>query len=227
MKLTVDEKSLVLEFFKEFQENESCLLRSVDLQNIANDLDQGSEVELDVEDAPREIFYSPDTFLEWINSSVGENLALKDLLNSSDMEVVFNYSSNEEYGEEYHIIFASEKDGLFISLTGNMGQYNDENYDAHAYINFDFKSPKKTTQQKLLKAVSSTVKEFASTLQQKVNGAIKGLPPSLQDEAQHILTQEFLKIECLKPVLVEKERQELLSHVESSASQAKTKKRKV
>lgn len=231
MKLTSKEKELVLEFFNGFQKSGNNLYQNIEIGHISEDLEDGSVVDLELEEAPRDLFWEPATLLEWIKSSINENAEIAQFFNFSNMKMVFNYSAPEEYGEEYHIVYASDDDGLFISLTGNMGEYSDENYDARADISFDFKSSKEHTQNRLLSIVGNTISSFASTLQSKVNAATQNLPAGLKTQAQHIIMEEFLKTECLKPVLAEKSRQELMSHVENHVedlgSTPKAKSRKV
>lgn len=231
MKLTSDEKNLVLEFFKGFQRSGERLYQNITLDHISEDLENGSIVDLELEEAPRDLFWDPKTLLEWLQSAIDGNVEISQFFNFSNMKMVFNCSTPEEYGEGYHIVYASEDDGLFVSLTGNMGEYSDENYDARADIRFEFKSSKEHTQNQLLSIVSNTIGSFASELQSKVNGATQNLPAALKAQAQHIMMEEFSKIECLKPVLAEKSRQELMSHVENHVkdvgSAPKTKSRKV
>lgn len=207
------------------------MYQNIEVGHISEDLEDGCAVDLELDEAPRDLFYEPETLLEWIKSSINGNTEIDQFFNFSNMKMVFNYSSPEEYGEEYHIVFASEDDGLFISLNGEMGEYSDENYDARANICFDFKSSKEHTQNKLLNIVSNTISSFANTLQNKVNAATQNLPAGLKTQAQHIIMEEFLKTECLKPVLAEKSRQELMSHVENHVedlgSVPKAKSRKV
>ncbi len=231
MKLTSNEKELVLEFFNGFQKAGSTLYQNIELEHISQNLEDGCVVDLELEEAPRDLFWEPRTLLEWIKSSIDGNSAIDKFFNFSNMKMVFNYSTPEEYGENYHIVFASEDDGLFISLTGNMGEYSDENYDARADISFDFKSSKENTQNRLLSIVGSTISSFALTFQSKMNEATQNLPAGLKTQAQHIMMKEFSEIECLKPVLAEKSRQELMSHVENHVedigSSPKIKSRKV
>lgn len=230
MKLTSDEKNLIVEFFKGFQKSGERFYQNIALDHISEDLENGSIVDLELEEAPRDLFWEPKTLLEWLESAIDGNAKIAQFFNFSNIKMVFSCSTPEEYGEDYHIIYASEDDGLFISLTGNMGQYSDENYDARADIRFEFKSPKEHTQNRLLSVVSNTISGFASELQSKVNEATQNLPAGLKTQAQYIMIEEFSKIECLKPVLAEKSRQELMSHVEShvedvgSAPKAKSRK---
>ena len=224
MDLTSNEKQLILNFLNEFQKNGKDLYQEIDLDNVQNDLDSGSILEIELYDAPRDLFYDSKTFLNWIQSSVEENSETAQFFNLSGIQKVFSNSGNDGDGDSYHFIFASEEDGLFVSLSGSMGEYCDENYDATAYISFDFKSSKENTHQRLLKTVSNTVREFAATLQSKVDEATADLPASLKQQAQHIMLEEFSKIECLHPVLVEKSRQELMSHVESVQTNTKPQK---
>lgn len=231
MNLTPNEKELVLEFFNGFQKAGKSLYQNIELEHITEDLENGSVVDLELDEAPRDLFWEPETLLKWIKSSIDGNSAIDQFFNFSHMKMVFQYSTPEEYGEDYHIVFASEDNGLFVSLIGNMGEYSDENYDARADISFDFKSSKENTQNRLLKIVANTISNFASTLQSKMNGATENLPAGLKTQAQHIMIEEFLKTECLKPVLAEKSRQELMSHVENHVedigSTPKAKSRKV
>lgn len=220
MDLTSNEKQLILNFLNEFQKNGKDLYQEIDLDNVQNDLDSGSILEIELYDAPRDLFYDSKTFLNWIQSSVEENSETAQFFNLSGIQKVFSNSGNDGDGDSYHFIFASEEDGLFVSLSGSMGEY----CDATAYISFDFKSSKENTHQRLLKTVSNTVREFAATLQSKVDEATADLPASLKQQAQHIMLEEFSKIECLHPVLVEKSRQELMSHVESVQTNTKPQK---
>lgn len=224
MDLSANEKQLVLNFLNEFQKNGKDFYQDIDLENVKDDLESGSELEIELYEAPRDLFYDPDTLLNWIKSSVEKNGETAKFFNVSALKQLFSNSGNDGDGDSYHFIFASEQDGLFISLAGGMGEYCDENYDATAYISFDFKSSQENTQQRLLKTVANTVKEFAAALQSKVNGVTSDLPATLKQQAQQIMLEEFSQIECLQPVLVEKNRQELMSHVDSVVPTPKTKK---
>lgn len=226
MELNSNEQQMVWNFLTEFQKNGKDLYQEINLDDAKNDLENDSILELELYEAPRDLFYDEKTLLKWIQSSVEENGEIAKFFNLSEIKQVFSDNGNDGDGDTYHIIFASERDGLFISLSGSMGEYCDENYDATAYITFDFKSSQENTQTQLLKTVSTTVRGFASALQSKVNGATAHLPAAVKDQAQQIMMEEFLKIECLQPTLAEKSRQELMSHVDNIAT-PKAKRRKV
>lgn len=227
MKLDSNEQQMVWNFLMEFQKNGKDLYQDLDLDDAKNDLEKDSVLELELYEAPRDLFYDNKTLLEWIRSSVEENDEIARFFNLSEIKQVFSDNENDGDGDGYHMVFASEGDGLFISLSGSMGEYCDENYDATAYITFDFKSSKENTQIQLLKTVSNTVRRFASNLQSKVDGATQSLPAAVKERAQQIVMEEFLQIECLQPTLAEKSRQELMSHVDNVEQPAKAKRRKV
>jgi len=184
---------------------------------------EDSVVKMQFDQAPRDLFWVTD-FLPSLLQNCAKD---QNVFDFSDLKNVFTYEFADGDGDNYIMLYASEKSGVFVRLSGYMGEYCDDNYDARANVLMDFSITPEQTQKIIIKEVKQSVRSVAQSLQSKMNGITTAVPSWLKEDVDEIVLKEFLSIDLFKPVLAKKSQQELQSHVDTVTPSAAKKSRKV
>ena len=182
-----------------------------------------SVVEMRFDQAPRDLFWANDFLPSLLQNCAQE----QNVFDFSDLKNVFAYEFADGDGDNYIMLYASEKSGVFVRLSGYMGEYCDDNYDARATVLMDFSITPEQIHQMIIKEVKHSVRAVAQSLQSKMNGITTAVPSGLKEDVNEIVLKEFLSIDLFKPVLAKKSQQELQSHVDTVTPSAAKKPRKV
>ncbi len=172
----------------------------------------GQEFNIDLESVDRDVFYGmtmPHMYAEAL-----KNAGVKSSEQPPLQKLFEDCFSDSDGDEQYTLFFGNKDGGDLIKIEGTLGPYCDENFDANGNLTIFFACPPHEIRDKIMREAKLCGERLASDLQDRVNGMLNGLPSEWKDEVNSALTNEFLQKEFFRPVLAQKSKTELLSHVE-------------
>ena len=217
-------------------ENEFCYGDET-LSEVASSIkqDQTFIEGVEIEQVSRSAFYGGKGLLEVIKQVVNsyepedeeETIDLAQALNLDHAQPLF-YASEPDEGGEYVLVLIGHRgenpaQNWVLHVSAFMGEYCDEDYDLSANVSFHTNVSKLDMDQQLQQAtqdwVGRHVKQFSSAL----NAIKNSLPVSLQATFNESVLNTLQDVDLFRPVLANKENQELSSHVEEASQTSPSK----
>ena len=167
------------------------------------------------EGVSRSILDNEESFLHVFQNAC-KNSELKKEFDVQNADIVFRNAelvgSDSDYVQYEYWLANPEKNWLVI-VTGGMGSYCDENYDATADFEFDIDCDASNLEQKISARVTQWSAQLSASLQKSVNEVLETVPENQRAALHAVIVNQFKKTDFFAPILADKENQEITSHV--------------
>lgn len=172
--------------------------------------------EVECQGVSRSLLDSEDSFVALLNR-VCKSASLNKSFDVGNADVVFravdNLSSDSDYFS-YEYWVANPSKNWLVVVSGGMGSYCDENYDASVRLSFDINCDQAALKEKISSRVTEWSQELSCSMQKSIDNLLSTVPEDQRAELQNVIVSQFKKTEFFAPVLASKENQEITSHVD-------------